>query len=171
MTSAVATLVAGVLRSSTIGPISTGSALMLNDIWICARTMTIKGSQGDLSASCALEVSAGTVKASSMNSAHARCASESRAKLVYLLRILPQPILDQPVHRPLCKRPVRCPFAGCVPHQQLDSFVDVADRPDVKTSRPHGFDDFVLQHQVLHVCRRHHHALLARQSPFAADIV
>src|SRR5262245_34504687 len=151
MTSAVATLVAGVLRSSTIGPISTGSALMLKDIWICARTMTIKGSQGDVSASCALEVSAGTVTASPMNSAHARSASESRAKPVYLLRILPQPILNQPVHRPLCKCPVRCPFAGCAPHQQFDSFVDVADGPDVETSRSHGLDDLVLQHQILHV--------------------
>src|SRR5262245_30541436 len=61
MTSAVAMLVAGVLRSSTIGPISTGSALTLKDIWICARTMTIKASHGALSESCALGVSTGSV--------------------------------------------------------------------------------------------------------------
>src|SRR5262245_12032879 len=119
MTSAVATLVAGVLRSSMIGPISTGSALMLKDIWICAMTMTINASHGALSASCALEVSAGTEKASSMNSAHgARCASETRTKLAYLLRIFAQPILDEPVHRALWKHPVRCAFASHSPHQQ-----------------------------------------------------
>src|SRR5262249_59443861 len=61
MTSAVAMLVAGVLRSSTIGPISTGSALTLKDIWICARTMTIKASHGALSEPCTLGVSTGSV--------------------------------------------------------------------------------------------------------------
>src|SRR5262249_35218849 len=164
MTSAVAMLVAGVLRSSTIGPINTGSALMLKDIWICARTMTIKASHGDLSASCTLGVSAG-LKTSSMNSAHsARCASETCTKLAYLLRILAHLVLDQPVHRPFWKHPVRCPFAGHPLHQQFDSFVDVADGPDVETFRSHGLDDLLLEHQVLDVCRRHDHSLLARQS-------
>src|SRR5215467_13453584 len=70
----------------------------------------------------------------------ARCGSESRggqdvAKLAYLLRILPEPVLDHPVYRSLWKRPVRCPFTGHPLHQQLDPLVDVADRPDVETSR------------------------------------
>src|SRR3954465_10804801 len=45
MTSAVAMLVGPVCRSWAIGPTDTGSALMLNDIWICASTITINGSQ------------------------------------------------------------------------------------------------------------------------------
>src|SRR5262249_45463676 len=88
-----------------------------------------------------------------------------------LLRILPQPILDQPVHRPLWKRPVRCSFAGHPLHQQLDPLVDVADPPDMETSRPYRLDDLLLQHQVLDVGRRHHHPLLARQSSFPAQVV
>src|SRR5262245_7952214 len=152
-------------------------------IWSWASTMTIKESHGALCASCPLEGAAGKVSVvivvirclprlhSGIRFAWLSCANDGRTKLVCLLRILPQTILDQPVYRSFGKRSVGRSLAGYSFHQQLDSFVDVADVPDVETSRPHRFDYFLLQHHVLDVCRWHHHALLTRHSSFPAQII
>ena len=54
--------------------------------------------------------------------------------------------------------------------KELDALLDGGDLPDFELALFHCVDHTLFQHQVLHVGRRNHHALIAGQSLAAADV-
>src|SRR4051794_21830227 len=117
MTSAVATLVGGACRSSTIGPTETGSALMLNDIWIWASTMMISGSQSELASAASAAGGAGTAPMGSTSVAIAPVAGEPVAVVAVVIditffslcaaRSLPRAAVEGPRRQQIHSKPLR----------------------------------------------------------------
>src|SRR5690606_29592463 len=87
-----------------------------------------------------------------------------------LLRELLEALLDAIVHASAREAAARIALAGRDAGEEGDRLVDRRDRIHVEPILPHGLDDVLAQHQVLHVVLRDQHALLAGESPTLAGI-